>query len=453
MNIRAKHLKECASALIIVLWIGFGLVTLSLYFGQSMSYELRASDNATAALEADQAIQGAARYVTNVLSRVTEPGLIPETNTYRCSDLYLGDARVWFIGRNDQQNHGMYAAWGLIDEGSKLPLNVVTYEMLSYLPRITPEIAASIIDWRDANDEVTENGVESDWYLRQNPAYYAKNTNYDSVGELRLVAGMDLDLLFGEDANLNGILDRNENDSDTAMPFDNRDGRLDPGFMEYFTVHTRIPTAGTNINDQAQIRGLIEEKFGSSRVGELTLTPPPTGQNNNGQGGQGAAAQWGSILEFYVSSGLTRDEMRQIEGYLVCTNATNALININTAPEAVLACIPGVGVELAPQMVAYRRGNTQLNTLAWLPEALGWNAQEHMANIRQVGPWICGRSFQFSADIAAVGRHGRGYKRVKYVFDVADRYAQTKMRQDLTYLGWALGREVRDSLLLASNRR
>jgi DNA uptake protein ComE-like DNA-binding protein len=456
MNTRASYTKESASALIIVLWIGFGLVALSLYFGQSMSYELRAAENAAAALEADQAIQGAARYVTNVLSRVTEPGLIPETNTYRCSDLYVGDATAWFIGRNDRQNHGAYAAWGLVDEGSKLPLNVVTYDMLSYLPRMTPEIAAAIIDWRDANDEVTESGVESDWYLRQNPPYYAKNTNYDSIGELRLIAGMDLDLLFGEDANLNGILDRNENDSDTAMPFDNRDGRLDPGFMEYFTVHTRIPTVGTNINDQAQISAYIEEKFGSARVAQLTLVPPPNSQNNGqaGQGGQAnTAPQWNSILEFYVTSGLTRDEMRQIEGQLVCPNATNALININTASQEVLACIPGIGVELAPQLVAYRSGNAQLNTVAWLPEALGWNATEHMANIRQAGRWVCGRSFQFSADIAAVGRHGRGYKRVKYVFDVADRYAQTKMRQDLTYLGWALGRDVRNSLLLASNKR
>src|SRR5688572_12631097 len=262
MKTRSQSLEERASALIIVLWIGFGLVVLSLYFGQSMSYELRAADNGAAALEADQAIQGAARYVTNILSRVTEPGLIPETNTYRGSDLLIGDATVWFLGRNDRQNHGLYPAWGLVDEGSKLNLNVVTYEMLQMLPRITPEIAAAIIDWRDADEEPTENGVESDWYLRQNPAYYAKNTNYDTVGELRLVAGMDLDLLFGEDANLNGILDRNENDSDTSMPFDNRDGRIDPGLMEYFTVYTRMPTTGTNINDADSLTALLEQKLG-----------------------------------------------------------------------------------------------------------------------------------------------------------------------------------------------
>jgi type II secretory pathway component PulK len=432
-----RHLAQRASALIIVLWIAFGLVVLALYFGQSMGFELRAADNNSAALEADQAIQGVARYVTNVLARVTEPGQIPETNTYRCSNIPIGDATAWLIGRDDRQNHGLNAAWGLVDEGSKLNLNVVTLEMLEMLPRMTPEIAAAIIDWRDSNEEVTENGAESDWYLRQNPPYYAKNANFDTVGELRMVAGIDLDLLYGEDANLNGILDLNENDSDTSMPFDNRDGRLDPGFMEYFTVYTRIPTVGTNINNQQDVKALLQQYGG----GDTQLPAPP-------QGG------WSSMLEFYMTSGLSIDVMMKIEGYLVCTNATNALININTASQEVLACVPGIGVELAPQVVAYRQSNpTQLNSIAWLPQALGWTEQNNRTNIVATGPWICGRAFQFSADIAAVGHHGRGYKRVKYIFDVADGYAQVRLRQDLTYLGWALGKPVRDSLALASNTR
>jgi type II secretory pathway component PulK len=440
MNTRAlQSFRERASALIIVMWVAFGLVALSLYFGQTMSFELNAADNRSAALEADQAIQGAARYVTNVLSRVIEPGLIPETNTYTCADLHVGEARAWFIGRDDRQNHGQNAAWGLVDEGSKLNLNTVTVDMLTNLPRMTQELASAIVDWRDTDETPTDpGGAESDYYLRQNPPYYAKNTNYDTVGELRLVAGMDLDTLFGEDANLNGILDANENDSDTSMPFDNRDGRLDPGLMEYFTVYTRIPTVGTNVDNTQDVTALIQQ-FGGSANG-LNLNPP--------QGG------WTSLLEFYVTSGLSIDIMMKIEGYLVCTNATNALVNINTASQEVLSCIPGIGLDYAPQLVAYRQTNPTLrNTIAWLPQALGWTAQNNMTDIRKVGPWICGRAYQFSADIAAVGHHGRGYKRVKYVFDVADGYAQTRLHEDLTYLGWALGKQVRDSISLASNTR
>jgi hypothetical protein len=34
--------------------------------------------------------------------------------------------------------------------------------------------------------------------------------------------------------------------------------------------------------------------------------------------------------------------------------------------------------------------------------------------------WITTKSFQFTADIAAVGPFGRGYRRVKFIFDTSD---------------------------------
>ena len=49
------------STLVIVLWIAFGLVSLTLYFAQSTSSELRASDNRVCGMAAEHAIEGAAR--------------------------------------------------------------------------------------------------------------------------------------------------------------------------------------------------------------------------------------------------------------------------------------------------------------------------------------------------------------------------------------------------------
>ena len=39
-----------------------------------------------------------------------------------------------------------------------------------------------------------------------------------------MVYGMNLDFLYGEDANLNGALDPNENDGMALPPNDNQDG-------------------------------------------------------------------------------------------------------------------------------------------------------------------------------------------------------------------------------------
>jgi type II secretory pathway component PulK len=421
---------ERGSVLIIVLWVAFGLVSLSLYFAQSMSLEMRAADNRAAALGAEQAIAGAARYITNILTRVEQPGMIPDLLTYKSEAVPIGDASVWFIGRNDRQTVADQPVFGLVDEASKLNVNTATLEMLEALPRMTPELAAAIIDWRDSDDNPTQGGAESETYARRTPPYRCKNANFESIDELRLVMGADLEILYGDDANLNGALDLNENDGEISSPFDNRDGRLDPGILEYLTVYSRQPSTGTNVNNAQQMTPLLQQKFGTARATEILAQ------------GRGT-----SVLEFYIRSGMTREELIQIEGDLVGTN-TVGLVNVNTASEAVLACIPGIGIDHAPSLVAYRQSNTdKLNTVAWMTEVLERN------NALSAAPYLTGRTYQFTADIAAVGHHGRGYSRIKFVFDTSEGTPRIRYRQDLTHLGWALGRQIREALLLAKQTR
>ena len=63
------------------------------------------------------------------------------------------------------------------------------------------------------------------------------------------------------------------------------------------------------------------------------------------------------------------------------------------------------------------------------------------------GDYVTTRSYQFTADIAAVGPYGRGYRRVKFIFDVSDGSPKILYRQDLSRLGWALGDKAREDLL------
>src|SRR5436190_273139 len=55
-NFRCGRETERGSVLVIVLLITIGLISLALYFANSMTLELRASDNRTSGLAADQAI-------------------------------------------------------------------------------------------------------------------------------------------------------------------------------------------------------------------------------------------------------------------------------------------------------------------------------------------------------------------------------------------------------------
>jgi hypothetical protein len=441
---RTPRSGEAGSVLIIVLWVAFGLIALTLYFAHAMSFEMRAADNRAAAMEADQAIAGAARYVSNVLASVREPATMPDIVNYRPEEVPIGDATFWLIGRSDRDVAADQMTFGLVDEASKLNLNApwLTVDMLMNFPRMTAELAASILDWRDSDSNVTDGGgAENDTYLRLNPPYRCKDAAFESVEELRLVNGAYLDLVYGEDANLNGALDPNENDSDSSAPADDRDGRLDAGFFDYFTAYTReaaLDEYGSNrvnvtaLNDQATRQQLLAAltTAGISDAQQIVArvqNPVPT-----------------SVLHFYILSQMSEEDFMKVETSLTTTN--QGLVNVNTASEAVLACIPGIGLENAPALVAFRRSNpNRFGTVAWVRDAVDQTAAI------QAGRYLTGRTYQFSADIAAVGRHGRGYRRVKFIFDTSEGPPMIRFRQDLTHLGWALGRQARQELSLANN--
>src|SRR5271154_6176688 len=88
------------SVLVIVLWIAFGLVSIALYFADSMAAELRASDNRVSGLAAGQAIDGAARYVSYVLSNFATNGAMPDLTEYKAPAVPIGNAHFWIIGRD-----------------------------------------------------------------------------------------------------------------------------------------------------------------------------------------------------------------------------------------------------------------------------------------------------------------------------------------------------------------
>ncbi|MDA1274616.1 MAG: type II secretion system protein GspK [Verrucomicrobia bacterium] len=436
--------SECASVLIIVLWITFGLISLALYFGQSMFFEFRASDNSVAGVESEQAIEGAARYVGYMLTNLVEMGMIqqgqvPDLQLYEPEEVPLGDATFWLLGRADQSLQNQEPHFALIDEASKLNLNTATVEMLEALPGMTSELAAAIVDWRDSDSDPTENGAESEVYQRLTPPYNCKNAPFETVEELRLVYGADPVILCGEDYNRNGFLDPNENDGELSPPFDNRDGKLDFGILEFLTVYSRDPNTRTNGSPRIDVNAdtgtdlsdLLLEKLGESRAAEIQAQVV------------GNAAGYQSLIEFYLRSQMTDAEFALVEADLTVTNATSiqGLINVNTASPEVLACIPGIGFEKAAQVVAARQSRQgDLNSMGWLKDSLD------ETSLIQAGPYLTSRSYQFTADIAAVGHYGRGYRRTQFVFDTSQGDSKIIYRRDLSRLGWALGILARERM-------
>jgi type II secretory pathway component PulK len=137
---------------------------------------------------------------------------------------------------------------------------------------------------------------------------------------------------------------------------------------------------------------------------------------------------------------MTADEFALVHTEFTGASA-QGLINVNTASAAVLGCIPGIGPDNATMLVSYRAAHPEaLTSFAWLTQVLP------AASVRQAGRYITDQSYQFSADIAAVGANGRGYCREKVVFDMSTGTPRIIYRQDLTAYGWALGVQAHRTL-------
>jgi len=440
--LRFHSASRRGAVLIIVLWVCLGVVALTLYFANEMSSELRAADNAAAEIAARQALAGGVRYASHLLATYAANGTVPELNAanadcpYSAENLAVGDASFWFIGRDPNLPVGTEPVFGLVDECSKLNLNTATRAMLEALPNMTPDLATAILAWRSRSGA---GGADaSNAYAALNPPRLNKGGPFESVDELRLVNGLTLDVLLGEDTNRNGALDRNEDDGDQSPPRDNQDGQLQPGLLEYVTIYSAQPntnpdgtrrvnisTAQTRTGLAALLRRRLDaerEQAVLRRIGERPF---------------------GSVAEFYLESGLTASEFAQLHTYLTAStgSASNGLVNVNTAPATVLACLPGLNAALAAQIVAYRTTSpAALTSFAWLPDVIG------RAAFLRAGPYITDQSYQFSADIAAVGRNGRGYCRERVVFDLRRDTPRIVNRQDLSAFGWALGHDTRQTL-------
>ena len=433
------------SVLIIVLWVTFGLVSMALYFANTMSLELRASDNYAAGIVSGLAIEGAARYVNNVLVTCATNGVMPDASRYQAAAVPVGEARFWMIGRDNDSVpvNPARLVFGLVDEASKLNLNTVTTNMLDGLPCMTSELNAAILDWRGTNG----NGGSQMVYAMQSQPYQCKNAPFETVDELRLLSGAGMEILAGGDVNRNGVLDPNEKRSDG-------NSRVSPGLFEYMTVYSREPnmhsdgSLRTNVNNLAQLGSLLKMRFAAARAGEIlnrlgfrqtqgkTSPSPPT---------------FRGLLPFYIRSGMTAEEFGRISNEVTASTAayTRGRVNINTASSTVLACLPGMDPGTAQQAVSYRRSNPdKVNSIAWIVDALGVSSPAIQA--LQAGDYITTQTYQFTADIAAVGPYGRGYRRVKYVFDISGGMPRIVYRQDLSRLGWALGDDVRQTWVVRS---
>lgn len=120
---------------------------------------------------------------------------------------------------------------------------------------------------------------------------------------------------------------------------------------------------------------------------------------------------------------LTAEEEMEIRG----------LININTAPELVLRCVPGLAEEDVAAIVARRAELDALtkSTTAWLVTEGVIGVEKYV----EIAPKICARGTQFTVESLGYADHVGMVTRIQVIYDMRGPLAQTMYYRDLTQLG------------------
>jgi hypothetical protein len=161
------------------------------------------------------------------------------------------------------------------DEHAKINVNNATRATLLELSGMSMDVADAIVDWRDSDDEAGMMGAEYEFYVNRDLGYEPRNGNMRSILELELVAGAFPSSVRGEDSNLNGRLDPNENDGAMSEPPDDADGLLDAGWSSALTARSAgslIGAAGdARLNLKEATPEEMQDRFGVTAQQAATL--------------------------------------------------------------------------------------------------------------------------------------------------------------------------------------
>jgi len=261
-----------ASALVVVLWCLVVLAVVVISTAHTATLETRLVKNSADSVRAYYLALAGVEKAKAIIYRESESGDLARASRGRAlydnpaefEDVELGGG-VFRVVRSPasgtSSSAGEGALFGVEDEERRLNVNHASPGELARLPRIDEVVAASIVDWRDDDDEVSSNGAEAEYYESLRPPRRIRNGPVETLRELLLVRGVTPQLLLGEDADADGFLDSEENDGRRRTPDDDADGRLERGLSAYLTLESAVPNVDVRGNDRIDITFATAEEL------------------------------------------------------------------------------------------------------------------------------------------------------------------------------------------------
>ncbi len=450
MSRRGATRREEGVILVVVLLVLTAAVAVALGLGREVRVEV-----AVARARADEVLLRA--MADTVLERVKAELRRDDTPADTLFDLWRDDeaafagaalgaeeapGRSWLLLPEEDPGDGRELRYGIRDEASRLDVNVATREQLLALPGITEEAVDGILDWRDEDDEVSELGAESAYYLSLDPPYRAKNAAFESLDELLRVRGIDPLMLYGEDRNRNGLLDPGEDDGDRSFPPDDADGVLDRGLVDYLTVFARDLDRTADGRERLRWQDADADALGE-RLGQAGLPDDAVNRLQATHQMAGDAGTRAEVLGRYFAIGgrpdpaevaIILDEVTTAEG-----EAVPGRINVNTAARPVLQ---GLFEAEEVEAILTRRLDPSLDmsTPAWLLEVV------EPGRFLEVVDRVTGRSWQFTVDATVLMDDRPRFQRFEALLDRSFAPVRVLTWRDTTARGFPIPGERGEEL-------
>ena len=362
--------NQKAFALVAVLWVVILAALMLLNVQQAARLNLAASQNQLAAVQAhwvaragiDQAIAVLQDDLSGADS-FTDFWYEDSTSFY---EVRLGNGQFSVSAPNDPDNANQGARYGLLDQGSRLNLNIADAKQLQKITELNDLQIEALLDWRDEDEEVRTGGAEAGHYDRLEIPYQIRNGPMLTPREPLLVRGIDLQTYYGEDVNLNGALDAHEDDGVATWPPDDANGRLKFGLGGLCTVYSYELNHDQNGNQRVDLNNVtqntLQERFkfseplakavidhrGRRRLQNvMELLDVNQGQPQGEQAGEKKEEQVEQIDVKWLAQNL---------GELTVTDESKLYgrINVNTAPRQVLMTLPEMTADAVDEIIKQR---------------------------------------------------------------------------------------------------
>jgi type II secretory pathway component PulK len=437
-----RRLQRRGAILIVAMVTCATLAGVVLALSHTMAIEAIAAANQAARSQASAIELGGEQYVIGAIT--DQNTAVMQLTDDQFDAIPCGDGYFWVL--RPQTDDASLPTFGLVDESSKLNINYASYNALLQLPGMSdqPDVAASIINWRNTNGQTQPLGATNDFYQSQPDPYYMKgylfpqNPQYETVEELLLVSGVTPQILYG-DGTAPPLGQANSSIGSVGMSTSG-DVEISRGLYSLLTIYSQEPATAPNGGGQRQNVRTITA--GGRNGGGNLATIRNFLTQQLGHSVNVFPGTYNDLFQFYTRTGMSSDDFSKVFDQLAVPSATGGAantpiygrINVNTAPPEVLACINnGLSSADVQKIVAARAANNgdPAAPIGWLVKALG-------ADVNQLGNAVTDQPSRYSADILAVSGNGRAFKRVRVVIDASGQTPQIIYRRDITDRGWPM---------------